>query len=85
MKKNITKTIKDFENETGIGFCTNHRGKMTDLYSLSTSPLCNENCMKRSKIKGSICEKCFSMNMQEYMTGLREKLAINTELLTTVQ
>jgi hypothetical protein len=71
---------------------------MADLVSLSTSPLCNPLCLKRSHGKHSakkevlerlangkhvsICEMCFSVAGTKYKKGLPEKLAQNTELLT---
>jgi len=36
-------------------------GKMKGLWAISTTPLLNPFCMKMSKCKGLICEKCYSI------------------------
>lgn len=71
---------KLYRKLTGIHICTNHEGKMSTLWSLSTSPI-NPYCEKRSKIKGSICEKCFSLNMMKYRHPLEACLSKNAEIL----
>lgn len=65
-----------------LHFCTEHTGKMSGMYSLSTNPYDNENCRQRAQIPGSICEKCFSMAMQNRFTGLAKWTHSNTEILT---
>lgn len=96
--KNSFVLASDFEKETGIRFTWKHEGKMKDLVSLSTSPLCNPLCLKRShgkhtakkevlaRLKNgkhvSICEMCFSVSLNTFRKGMPEKLAKNTDLLT---
>lgn len=76
--------IKDFEKKYGVRICTDHSGKMENMCSLSTSVLENENCQRRAKIKGSICEKCFAQRMAErYGKGFQDKYKQNTDVLTT--
>lgn len=62
----------------------NHGGKMEGMISLSTSPLVNEYCRKRSENDKLVCKHCFSMNLQKMRKELREKLLRNTDLLTSV-
>lgn len=76
-------TIKEFKANTGISITVNHTGKMSDLYSISTSPLCNDLCMKRAENKDCICHYCYSQNMNKFMKTLRENLIKNTDILTT--
>ena len=64
-------------------FCVDHGGKMSDVISVSTSPLENKYCQERAKIENSICSHCYSIQFNEYRSSLREKLAKNTELFTT--
>lgn len=77
------KTIKQIKKETGLHVTTNHTGKMTDIYSLSTSCKCNEFCKQRQNIDGSICSKCFAEATADRYKALEKNLAINTEILTT--
>ena len=56
---------------------------MRDLFSLSTSPTCNKGCQARCRVRGSICEKCFSLRDCGYKGGLKQKLEKNHEILTT--
>lgn len=76
----------DFELIYGIKLTMDHRGKMKDMISLSTSCLLNDFYKKRSKIEKSICSKCFAAAMLSngYIgKALKAKLAKNTEVLTT--
>ena len=57
-------------------------GKMTGFASLSTSPLFNENCMKRAKNPKTICSKCYSMRMNKMYSALEAKLKDNSEILS---
>lgn len=41
-----------------FGMCVNHTAKMTDLYSFSTSCLCNGNCKARLNNPDMICYHC---------------------------
>ena len=66
-----------------LHFCTEHTGKMSGMYSLSTSPKCNPHCEERAKIKGSICEKCYSQKMHKNYKDLAKWTKSNSEILTT--
>lgn len=61
--------------------CLNHGGKMTDVISLSTSPLVNAICNLRAKIVNSICHHCFSRRMMAVYPSLAAKLERNTNWL----
>ena len=65
--------------------CTNHTGKMTGMWSLSTSCLCNKYCPARMKDPNSICSKCYSERQMEWQENLRIKLYRNTLILTTIE
>jgi hypothetical protein len=60
-------------------------GKMEGMASLSTSPLCNPNCIKRMNAGETVCAHCFSARMQKRYKNLNEKLVRNTEFLTTTE
>lgn len=78
-------TIEEFEKKYGVHFTTKHSGKMSGMISISTSCLCNEHCVNRSQVKGSICEKCFSFSMHNmYGKCFCDCFAKNTEVLTSV-
>jgi len=76
-------TTESFRKEYGVHICTDHTGKMTGFASLSTSPVCNKFCMARSKCKGTICAKCYSMRMQKMYSALDAALRKNHEVLTS--
>lgn len=65
--------------------CTNHTGKMTGMWSLSTSCLCNKYCLARMEDPDSICSKCYSERQMEWQENLRIKLYRNTLILTTIE
>ena len=73
---------KCYENG-GIGFTLDHTAKMEGLVSLSTSVKLNKTCQNRAKDPNSICAKCYADSMTDMYRGLAEKLAHNTEILTT--
>ena len=79
-----TPTIDSFEQKYGIGFTTNHTGKMSGMISLSTSCELNPRCLERSKIPGSICGKCFAFTQFKRQTNNRPKFERNTKALTTL-
>lgn len=82
MKRNSeTNTTHELTRLIYKAICWKHEGKMSGMASLSTSPLKNPGCVARRNIKGSICEKCFSYNLNEFRDALREKLIVNTMLL----
>lgn len=56
-------------------------GKMEGLNGISTSPLCNDYCMARTKNPEMVCSHCFSMAGQ-WKKGLRENLIENSNLLS---
>lgn len=74
--------MQNARQNCGLNFTINHNGKMVGMYSLSTSCCCNERCLRNSKIKGSICEKCFAMRQMNYQTSMKDPLAQNYEILT---
>ena len=67
-----------------IRITTKHNDKMENMQSLSTSSLTNPQCIKNAKVKGSICEKCFSNRLQKRCTNLKTKLDSNTYALTKI-
>lgn len=76
-------TINSFKKEFGVHICTSHTGKMTGFASLSTSPIANTFCQNRSKCKGSICAKCYSIQMQSIYSDLNRVLIENHRVLTS--
>lgn len=77
-------TITALKKKYGVHTTKNHEGKMLGLSSISTSSLCNANCIKRSNIPGTICSKCYANSLQEYRTNMADCFKRNTEVLTTV-
>jgi hypothetical protein len=68
----------------GLHFTTSHTGKMTGMYSISTSCNSNEYCKRRAKIKNSICSRCYAMSMTNGRCKSMDKpLRKNTEILTS--
>lgn len=79
---------KKYENMTDAEkmmyfICTNHKGKMENMWSISTSTLLNKNCQRMREIEGSICQSCYAYAMAMYRKSMAEKLRRATEFLTT--
>lgn len=62
---------------------TNHTGKMTGMQSLSTSCKTNPNCMKYSKVEGSICSHCYAQSMMKMYKNMSPCYERNADILTT--
>lgn len=60
-----------------------HNGKMEGMWSLSTSCKQNPYCIERSKIPGSICEKCYAQNMMKMYKQLDPCMRKNGEILSS--
>ena len=75
-------TIKECEEITKLHFTMNHTGKMSGMYSLSTSCTCNEFCKKRSQNTGSVCSHCYAQRQMKMYKTLEKCLIRNTEILT---
>lgn len=65
-----------------VRICEKHTGKMEGFASLSTSPISNPICAKRSQNPGSICAHCYSVAMANRYANLDKKNAVNGELLS---
>lgn len=65
-----------------LHFTIKHTGKMTGLWSLSTSCLDNPICKARAKVKGSICAHCFAMLQISRWSDMRPCLKKNLETLS---
>jgi len=58
-----------------------HECKLKGMRSISTSVYANRLCEKRSKVKGSICAKCYARHLESFRESLRAKLDENTRTL----
>ena len=74
MSKRLSPIQKWMKNSA----CIKHTGKMTDLMSISTSPLVNFICNLRAAIVDSVCSHCFSRRMMKRYPALAAKLARNS-------
>lgn len=74
-------TTTQFEKKYGVKITKKHNGKMQELSSISTSPLDNPICQKRSNKPGSICQKCYSIQMNNMYKNFKNMLAFNTTVL----
>lgn len=83
IKRDEVVCMQNARQNCGLNFTINHTGKMTGMFSLSTSCKCNERCLRNAKVKGSICEKCFAMRQMEYQASMQDPLAQNYQILTT--
>lgn len=68
-----------------LGMISTHGAntKLGGFRSLSTSPLLNPLCMGRHFNPKLICYHCYSVTYNKLREGLKNKLARNTEILTT--
>ena len=82
----MRKSLKDIEMPVMMqilnGICMNHEGKMTGMWSYSTSCLVNPRCLARMHNGELVCASCFAANQQSYQKGTREKGIRNFHLIT---
>lgn len=61
----------------------NHSGKMKGLVSINTSSTFNPFCIEHSKIKGSICEKCYARRYESFRPCVKERYNENGCILSS--
>lgn len=71
------------KNVSLLHITKDHTGKMKGMQSLSTSCKQNPFCEARSRIKGSICEKCYAQMMMKMYKQLDPCMARNGEVLSS--
>lgn len=76
-------TIDKAEELTGMHYTLNHTGKMSGMQSLSTSCLCNKNCLNRVENVNLVCSHCYAQRQMKMYKNLEKCLKKNTEILTT--
>jgi len=69
-------------NELSQVHITNGDGKMEGIPSINVSSLSNDFCKKLSKIKDTVCNKCYSNRYSKMRPNLENKLLLNSELLS---
>lgn len=74
-------TMENCKYYSLFAICTNHRAKMQGMYSLSTTPRFNPHCKANRAIKGSICEKCFSVATLNAQKNQDRLYCLNTRTL----
>lgn len=70
-------------NKAPLQITNKHTGKMTGIWSISTSVLENAHCRARFENNVGICSKCFAKRQFSYRKNMRECYQKNTELLTS--
>lgn len=62
VKELVKKVVTMFNSKkfNGLHFTTNHNGKMSGMYSISTSCICNEYCKKYACDPEKVCSKCYA-------------------------
>jgi len=81
--KEIIVTMFNSKKYNGLHLTTNHTGKMSGMYSLSTCCACNKYCEKYAKDPSKVCSKCYAGTMMKMYKALNKALKRNTEILTT--
>lgn len=76
-------TIDKAEELTGVHYTLKHTGKMSGMQSLSTSCLCNKNCLNRVENADLVCSHCYAQRQMKMYKNLEKCLKKNTEILTT--
>lgn len=77
------RTMKEFEQVTGIRFNMNMSGKMAGVNCLSTSNLVNPFCAARKNNPDMICSKCYADSTCKRYHKLQDNMLTNTAILTT--
>lgn len=75
-------TIDKAEELTGVHYTLKHCGKMSGMQSLSTSCLCNKNCLNRVENSNLVCSHCYAQRQMKMYKNLEKCLKKNTEILT---
>lgn len=76
-------TIDKAEELTVVHYTLKHTGKMSGMQSLSTSCLCNKNCLNRVENVNLVCSHCYAQRQMKMYKNLEKCLKKNTEILTT--
>ena len=82
-EREIFLTIDKAEELTGVHYTLKHTGKMSGMQSLSTSCLCNKNCLNRVGNANLVCSHCYAQRQMKMYKNLEKCLKKNTEILTT--
>lgn len=75
-------TMFNLKKFTGLHITTNHTGKMSGMYSLSTCCLFNKYCQKYKNDPTKVCCHCYAQTMMKMYKKMVKCLKRNTELLT---
>ena len=78
-------TMCEFEKLIGFHFTINHTEKMEGMASASSACVVNPICIARSKVEGSICQKCFAKRMFKSYKDNFNCFIDNYELVTRVE
>lgn len=81
-KREAFLTIDNAEELTGVHYTLKHCGKMSGMQSLSTSCLCNKNCLNRVENSNLVCSHCYAQRQMKMYKNLEKCLKKNTEILT---
>lgn len=76
-------TIFNSKKEIGLHITTNHSGKMSGMYSLSTNCCDNKYCKAYSQDSSKICSKCYAQTQMKCYKNMKKPLSNNYKLLTT--
>lgn len=71
------------KNNSLVYISTGMTGKMEGIPAISTSVLSNPVCAARSRISGSICQKCFAQNTVSNYGALRDHVTDNYMVLNS--
>ena len=82
-KRKTFLTIDNAEELTGVHYTLKYSGKMSGMQSLSTSCLCNKNCLSRVENSNLVCSHCYAQRQMKMYKNLEKCLKKNTEILTT--
>lgn len=85
MEKGSPLTMCEFEKLIGFHFTINHTEKMEGMASASSACVVNPICIARSKVEGSICQKCFAKRMFKRYKDNFNCFIDNYELVTSVE
>lgn len=75
-------SMAETEKYVGLHFTTEHTAKMAGMISISTVSGLNIRCEKNARIKGSICEKCFSRAMEKRGMAGKDGQILTMAMLT---
>jgi|ETNvirnome_2_300_1030623.scaffolds.fasta_scaffold17651_2 hypothetical protein len=72
-----------YNNKIWVTYHKDKMSKIESLYSISTSSLMNEFCLRMHRIKNTICNECYGIRAEKVRKSLENKLVWNYNIFSS--